>query len=112
VVFGGEGEVEIRTHLLAKVRNPLSIRVENVQRASVNSPEPAVRTQYARVVVDELQREISVCAVPHSVRVLCSYNRFNLGLVTDGRFVEAAGELSALHGLRIERVDDLSLARP
>jgi hypothetical protein len=108
LVFGGDGEIAIRTDLLTK-RQPLSIRVSNVQQATVNSPDPAVQAQYGRVIVDEVERDVSVCGALHRVRVLASHNSFNLQLVVEGRLVDAAGRLSALDGLRIERLDELAL---
>jgi hypothetical protein len=110
VVFGAAGEVEVRTELLTRTPQPLSTRIRNVQTASVNSPDPTIRSQYERVIVDEVERDVSVNGAAQRVRLLASHNSFNFHLIAGGRLIHAAGALEALDTLRIERLDELSLA--
>jgi hypothetical protein len=115
LVFGGDGEVEVRTKSLARGITPISIRVRNVQGASVDlgrtplpSPEE-FRSRWDKVIVEEVERDIAIDGEQFRVRALQSHNTFNIEVVLDERIISAAGERQVLKRLRIERQEQLSL---
>ncbi len=110
LVFGGEGEVALHTNSLERGPTPISIRVRNVQSATVNSPDPAIRAGWDRVIVEEEDRTVSIDGVSLGVRTLRSYSVFSFEVVVGNRIVSAAGELDALDTLRIVRCAGLSLS--
>lgn len=109
LVFGGEGEVVVRTESIERGPTPISIRVRNVQAATVNSPDWQTRSRWDQVIVEEAERDVLIEDAPTRVRVMVSYACFSFETVVADRIVSAAGELPALDALRIERLDELVL---
>ncbi len=105
LIFGADGDLEVRTSLLNHPRQPLSTRVENVQRASVDGPTGA---GYQNVIVEETFHDIFIDDVVHRVRVFesgfCFASEFEVGT----RYVFVAGVIQCLTGLALRRVDNLS----
>jgi hypothetical protein len=110
LVFGDEGEVEVHTDSLARPRQPISIQVGNVQRATVNTPE--AWSTFQNVIVEETSCEIWIADELRPLRVLQSYNSFSFEFVAGDRVVSVGGRLARLAALRIERLDDLTLTNP
>jgi hypothetical protein len=100
LVFSDGGAVQVRTESATRTRQPISIRVENLQRASQS---------HGRVIVDEVEREITVAGRPHRLRLLQSHEFFSFVVDVASRVVSVAGRLDALETLAIGRVDDLAL---
>jgi 8-oxo-dGTP pyrophosphatase MutT (NUDIX family) len=108
VVFADDGMYSVRTYSADAPDEPLSTAVENLQRGSLNSSDPAVRARYNNVVVEESQREVVVDDEPVAVRVLESHNSFSFSVQCNGRRVRVAGDLRALEGLRLRQLTALA----
>jgi hypothetical protein len=108
LVFGDDGMIEIRTESVTRMRQPLSIRVQNVQRAS--APQRSMTSAWQRVLVTEAELPVAVNGTERYVRVLQSATTFSFELEADEVVVRAAGSLTKLESLSIARLDNLALS--
>ena len=115
VVVGDDGDLELRTESAARARQPLSIRVQNVQLASAPQPS-AISTRTAQIaaawgiIVTDAEHPVVVDGVERHVVVLKSSTRFSFELQVKDLVVRGAGALAELTSLRIVRCDDSALS--
>lgn len=107
-VFGDNGAIEVRTESTSRPRQPLSLRVQNLQIAS--APQQSSTPEWQRILVHEVEESVVVDGVDHPVRVLKSDRSFSFELQLENRVVRAAGTLGNLAGLELERLDDLEVS--
>ncbi len=108
VVFGYDDAVEIRTYSMAATHQPLYIRLQNVQMASVNSPDARTRAMWHQVPVDESHRGVSINGAVVEMRVLESFNSFSFSIWNGTRRLDVAGRIEALDSIDIIECDDLT----
>lgn len=108
LVFGDNGDLAIRTESAGRARQPLSIRVQNVQMAS--APQQSLTSAWQRIIVDEAEQSVLVDGVKRPVRVLKSGAMFSFELQLDERVIGATGMLGKLESLAIVRLDDVAVS--
>jgi hypothetical protein len=113
LVFGHGGQIEVRTESSARQRQPISIRVENVQHATAHTEWTRREwtgelPDHRQFIVEEVEGELVVDGEPHAVRVLQSFHAFGVELELGDRVVSAGGRLSEFDRFALARLDDLS----
>lgn len=108
LVFGDNGAFEIRTESTSRARQPMSIRVQNLQIGS--APLQSLTPAWRGIIVIEEENSVVVDGVEHAVRVLKSDTGFSFELPLEERVIRTAGKLDKLASLALVRLDDLALS--
>ncbi len=108
VVFNEAGDVEVRTTSASRLSQPISIRVANLQSATLNSAN-AMAAERARIIVNLCIRRVSILDEEVDLHVLETYNAFSLDLVVGERVLSVAGLLLHLPTLRVRQMQTVAL---